>query len=174
MSDFGKLYTLMQNAHKNSALENDNISSRFIKEMAIIGKSYTEAIAVAILSLGEVHAPVYDARQVLFHTPDAAIKMALEDGLKIPGFGNSFYKESIDPAWDDFVVELNKEWPEYASRLNEVTEIINTYKQLKLYPNPAAFTAIVAEILNMEPGTEISLFILARIFAWNQQWVDYK
>jgi hypothetical protein len=172
MSDVDHLYSLQQEAHANSALANDNLSSAFVINMARVGKSYTEAIATAILSLGNIHGPVKEAREILYRTDNSDIESALDSGLLIPGFGNAFYKDGIDPAWNKYEKELKLNWKEHADRIEAVRELIKTKKQIEIFPNPAAFTAVVAELLDVAPGTEISLAISARIVAWNVQWAD--
>jgi citrate synthase len=157
-------------AHVNSALNNDNLSSNLVKQMAIVGKSFTEALATAILSLGDVHGPTYQARRMLFYTDRKSLIRAINDGVIIPGFGNAFYKDNIDPAWIDFRKILEAEYPENAKQIDEIAELLSKLKGKDLYPNPAAYTAATAHIMDMLPGTEIGLAIAARMGVWAKQW----
>jgi citrate synthase len=170
MGNVDLLVKELMTAHVNSALDNDNLSSSFVKQMAAVGKSYTEAVASAVLSLGGTHGPTAQARQVLFNADNETIVQAIEEGVIIPGFGNAFYKDDIDPAWREFRSVLETEFPEVAARIEEVADILSSAKDKKLFPNPAVYTAATAHLMGMLPGTEIGLGVIARIPAWAQQW----
>lgn len=170
MGDLDLLTNLMMEAHLKSALNNDNLSSSFVMQMASAGKSFTESMATALLSLGNLHGPVTQCRQVLYYMEEDQLQQALDAGMIIPGFGNAFYKDGIDPAWDDFVEMLKVDFTPYHERIEEISKRLSDKKGTTLYPNPASFTATVAELLNMPVGTEISLAVSARIPAWVEQW----
>lgn len=170
MSDPRILFDAMSTAHMNSALNNDNVSSSVIQQMARVHKTFGEAIAAAILTLGNVHGPVPQARQILYYTADKLLIQSITEGYIVPGFGNSFYKDSIDPAWEEFEALLIKEFPERAERISEVSAMISEAKGRKIYPNPAAFTATVADLINLPFETEVGLVVNSRMQAWAEQW----
>lgn len=164
------LLEVMNDAHYTSALNNSNVSSAAIIQMAAVGKAFPEAVAAAILTLGGVHGPATQARSVIYYTDIADIANDIEDGEIIPGFGNSFYKDSIDPAWSQFDMRLRAECPDASYQIDRVSDFVSKGKGKKIYPNAAAYTATVAELQGAAFGTEISLFITARMPAWVELW----
>ncbi len=170
MSSVQELSGLMMKAHADAAANNDNLSSGTIKQMAIVQKSFLESMVAGLLTLGGTHAPIEQARQVLFYTDNEDIIAHIEAGFLLPGFGNAFYKDQIDPAWVDVEAKLKADFTSYAERIEEVTQILSEAKGKTIYPNAAAFTAAVAEILQMPIGTELSLLIQGRLFVWVDQW----
>ncbi len=179
MSDVGRLMGLLADAHFDSAMNNEqNLSSSVVKQMGIALKTFPEAVASAVLTLGGVHAPVTQARHVIFNMENDDIVEAVASGMVIPGFGNAFHKDGIDPAWVDFEKALKEEEPDFAKRIDAVADIVNKAKGTnttnQLFPNPAAYTAAVAELLGMPEGTEVSLLVNARMRAWVLQWAEAR
>ncbi len=76
--------------------------------------SITQAIAAALLTTGRKHAPITEARGLLnIYRRDSLaatriVQQALMDNVKIPGLGNSFYKDEIDPLFMESYEVYNK------------------------------------------------------------------
>ena len=164
------LLAAMNDAHYHSAINNNNVSSAVIMQMALVGKAFPESVAAALLTLGDVHGPTAQARHAIYYATTDEIENDIEEDLIIPGFGNAFYKDSIDPAWAQFDMRLRAEFPDVAREIDRIADMISYYKKKKIYPNPAAFTATVAELQGAPLGTEISLLITARMPAWVELW----
>jgi citrate synthase len=93
------------------------------------------------------------------------VQVMIRRGQMIAGFGNSFYKTSIDPAFNDVMAILQVSFPKVMARINELSGwLIEAGKPL--YPNAALITAAVCSELGIRGGTETSLFILWRLPVW--------
>lgn len=166
------LLTEVMQAHACAASNNPNASTAAAVNSYFGSRSINQAICSAILATGTVHGPVTDAR-LLFETvssgvgPFRAIDAYADNGSLVPGFGNSFYKDRIDPCWDHVVnalmVDYPKEW-------GVILRLQNALKERKclLQPNAALFTGAAAAIAGFPVGTEPALFIIPRIGAWVQ------
>ena len=166
--------TLCQ-AHFEAAMNNNNVSSAMVKQVASVGKGLPEAIAAACLTLGEVHGPTTQARRVLFEEDDDnVIRSNLEQGNKVPGFGNAFFKNGVDPAFKEISDIIYKDHPEVGQRIDDVGELIVEVRGNRVYPNAAAFTASVAHILDIPWHTEVGLLIMGRTPAWIQQFTEFR
>lgn len=152
--------------HIKAAVDNENASSSIFRAYKQIGKGTPECLAAAFLTTGGTHAPVTHARRILYAPTMREVQMLLSMEKPIPGFGNSFYKDRIDPAFDEFV-NLAQETPHYR-KIIEVGNLIESKSGSKLHPNAAAFTACMAEILGLKPRMEFALFAIPRMCAWLQ------
>ena len=167
----GELLDLLLKAQHQAALNNDNVSSAIIKQMAVVKEPFEKAIAAALLSLGgPVHGPTKDARYVLFTATDEEVRDRLKRGERLPGFGNQFY-DTVDPAFAAFFTYIENNHREIWLRVAHVTSLIVEDRGKFLFPNAALATAITAQLLNIPEGTEIKLLIAGRLNAWAQQWI---
>lgn len=171
MTDEMALLNLTLMAHTQAAKENTgNVSSHVLQQAAHAGKEFPESMAAAILTLGMVHAPITQARGVLFSMENDAIREALWDGARLPGFGNSFHKDGVDPAWQPVDEFLEQTFPEIHERIWDVSDIISNVKSKKVYPNAAAYTAAAAHLTKQPFGTEHAILLMGRVPAWVEQW----
>ena len=86
-------------AHDMAARNNQNMSSGAAVNAFFGSGQLPNGIASAILTLGDAHGPIGPARFVYERFDERALKSAIEAGMKIPGFGNSFFNFStIFPA----------------------------------------------------------------------------
>lgn len=154
-----KMLELLFIAHATAAETNVPVSSGAVINSAIASGDFDKAVISAICMTGDVHAPVRAARNVIFRGYSAV--------GKIPGFGNSFYKDEIDPAFVPLDIYLSNYYPEVRIKITEANS-----KCSGLYPNAAAYTAAVAEIINLPEGLEQLLFILPRLCVWAKQYKD--
>lgn len=149
--------------HQSAALKNPNASSAAFQNAFLGSGSVENGIASAILTLGKNHGPIMDARVVYEHFVEGDFEM-VGRGAKIAGFGNSFFKEGIDPSFDPLDSRIRFCFPNVADRIDELTGYMHKHK--KIYPNAALYTAAVCSEAKVKRGHESALFIMARIPAW--------
>lgn len=150
-------------AHQRSAVENGNVSSEVFRNAVSGSGSFRQAVCAGILSTGGPHAPIAQARAVFESGTVEAIEKAISAGKKVPGFGNSFYKGRMDPAWESVLGILAEDFINAYLRLCNLSRPIGDKKVL---PNAAMFTAIACHICGIPHGLEDSLFMVSRIPAW--------
>ncbi|HET9396034.1 MAG TPA: hypothetical protein VFO36_08255, partial [Nitrospiraceae bacterium] len=117
-----ELYRLTLDAHAKSVLR-DNISSNVVLNVAMGSGQMTNAIAAAIMSIGGVHAPL--AATISALTTDAsteAWQAAIADGMRVPGWGNSFCK--VDALWTDVEAFQREHWPSLWKRTDRLTTLL--------------------------------------------------
>lgn len=161
-------------AHWQAAMTNANLSSEVIKATSSVGQSFSEAICAGMLTLGNVHGPIVQARRLFFRESDEEILDRIARGEMIPGFGNSFYKDGPDPALNVIIPFVQKHYPEQYARVVRIADMIESEKGKKLFLNPAAFSAITAEVLDLAEGTELMLVFLMRMPVWAKQYADAR
>lgn len=169
-----KLY----DAHSNAAgLNAGNISSSTAMIVYDGSRNPIQALSAAILSIGGKHAPVTQCRNLIAawdrdnNSVRNELTAIIQSGNKVPGLGNSFFKDSIDPSFQA-VYEC---YVQHAGKDNPIDRIVGACnyvlsevkgKEVKLYPNAALITAAVSQYLNMPIFYEISIFIEARMPVW--------
>lgn len=157
-----RLLEAVAKAHQQAATTNKNVSSVTFMNVMMGSGRIENAMAAAILSIGSMHAPILEARGLYRMGQKEVVKMQLMRGHKIAGFGNSFFKTNIDPAWSDVWSIIRISFPKAAERIDELTGwMIELGKPL--YPNAALFTAAACDICGIRGGTESSLFMLWRL-----------
>ena len=153
------------NCHRRAAADNNNLSGAVAQEAMLGSGSFAQAACAAILSTGNRHAPIRAARHVLREGTPGAIREGVRNGLLIAGFGNSFFKDSIDPAFQPLADQLAADFPDIWDTILSVQEAIRDSGK-DLHPNAAILTAAVCEIIDMPDGIEEALFILPRLPVW--------
>lgn len=122
---------------------------------------FGQALMAALCTLGGRHGPITEARRVIFGPP-SVVRDAIRQGVRVTGWGSSFVKGERDEAFDALcgtlpLAELD--------RLGRIT--YDLWKAGKrVFPNAAAYTAVVANLLGLPMGTEVSLFIQGRMPTW--------
>jgi citrate synthase len=160
-----ELLGLVLEAHNRAALDNPNASSGACVN-AVAGTGRVEnGIASAILTLGPTHGPVQDARYVYEMFEPEHIRMYIDNGRKVPGFGNSFFRDGIDPAWKPVDQFIREHFKRIALRIDGLTKAMSESGKT-LHPNAALYTAAVCSEIGVQKGAEAALFIIARIPAW--------
>lgn len=152
-------------AHDMAARNNQNASSAASVNASIGSGQVTNGIASAILTLGDAHGPIGPARFVYERFDKLALESAIESGMKIPGFGNSFFKDRIDPAWSRVSELIKSDFPDANARINEIYGWLKAMGK-NAHPNAALYTAVVCNELHVIHGAESAIFILARTAAW--------
>lgn len=157
-------------AHDMAARNNQNASSGAAINSFFGSGNLTNAIASAILTLGDAHGPIGPARFVYERFDERALKSAIESNMKIPGFGNSFFKDKIDPAWSRVREIIETDFPNANSRINQLHGWMKEAGK-NVHPNAALYTAVICSELGMFPGSESAIFILARTSAWTSMCI---
>ena len=152
-------------AHDMAARNNQNSSSGAAVNAFFGSAQLTNAIASAMLTLGDAHGPIGPARFVYEKFDERSLKSAIESGMKIPGFGNSFFKDSIDPAWSRVREIIEADFPRASGRINQLHGWMKEAGKY-LHPTAALYSAVICSELGMIPGSESAIFILARTAAW--------
>ena len=157
------LYYELVRAHDIAAVANPNGSLVVAHVTYLASGNLTQALAAAALAQGDLHAPIEAVRD-MFHSYDRMLYAAsiLEEGGKVPGFGNSFYKDLADPAFAEVEAVLRAD---HASLVGWVDELRSVHPKLPP-PNAAMWTALAMEAMGMERGMGPALFISARVKAW--------
>jgi len=165
-----RLKALVCDAHREACYNNNNLSSDIIKRIALTKVPFQQALIGAIASGGERHGPTRQCRLLIYGGgPEAALEL-LERGEKVPGFGNSFFREDIDAAWFKVRDFVKAEMPEDWERLDRIHQAVLTVKPI--HPNAASFTAICAHKLGLPVGAELALAIEARVMVLAIQWAE--
>ena len=152
-------------AHDVAARNNQNASSAAAVNAFFGSAQLTNGIASAILTLGDAHGPIGPARFVYERFNEGALKSSIESGMKIPGFGNSFFKNKIDPAWSQVRELIESDFERANARVNQLHGWMKEAGR-DVHPNAALYTAVVCNELGMIPGSESAIFVLARTAAW--------
>ena len=168
--DNERLLDCLLKAHQAAARDNYNAISTVIGYIGYVGKPLTDAIATGLLSIGRHHAPLTQARLAIFGTGLMELQEDLVANRLIPGWGNSFFPDQLDPAWVNMATLIEDEYPGIHNRLTEITTLIAHHKGKVIYPNAAAYTAVAAELFELSYGTEVMLLLLGRLPIWAQQW----
>jgi citrate synthase len=151
-------------AHYRAALENDNLSKQVAAMVTAGSGDFLKAVAAGILSLGTIHGPLLQARQLLRTATPALIKKILsQKNVRIPGWGNSFFKDKTDPAWNDVATLMRKKtiWKKI-----EMIDAAIKAEGKNIFPNAAIFTAGALEEMKWTDGTEGIIFLTARLPVW--------
>lgn len=161
-----KLLSTLFASHEEAAVAQQNISMVSVALSAQGGGDFTKAMANGILTLGGAHGPTTRAREVIYQMGWTELAGKIKDGLIVPGYGNSFHKDGIDPAFEPLRKLLEDAYADHYKKLSETTEFVRKQTGKNLHPNPAAFTAVCAEILGVPYGVELLLVLMARLPAW--------
>lgn len=170
-----ELLDLLLTAHRNAAQDNANISKQLCVAASYGSGKFRQGLIAAIASIGDTHAPLTAAREVFENAEFDQVQQQAANGAIIPGFGNSFFKTHIDPAFKPVHLHLGKHFTREENRLAKLTESVwkgikakerGTDKDTQLWPNAAMYTAIAAQLLGVPHGLEEVLFLLPRIPVW--------
>lgn len=171
------LLALVVDAHATAAVNNaGNASNLAASIYGQTGSPVTASIIAAMLTMGGAHAPAQQARQWLFRRLgddesawDSLAAQDVADGAQIPGYGNSFHKDDIDPALEPTAELLMDAWPTAHKRIMAGFNALKA-KGPGLFPNLAAYTGAVAEIIDLPEGLESVIVIMPRIPVWASCW----
>jgi citrate synthase len=157
-----------------AATTNANASSAAVANAAVCGSRFEHSVASALLTFGKIHGPIMEARGLLYHTQSGEVVDWLEEGLNLPGWGNAFYKKSIDPAFVPMEHLIKEQYADHHDKITRIAELIFKVRGRVLYPNAATYGAVTAEILALARGTEMILPIAFRLPSWAKQHIGAK
>lgn len=149
----------------------DNASSVTVKNMAALGRPLPESLAAALLTLGNVHAPITQACR-LWNLPqvdfEAIASQMSYNNDKIPGWGSAFYGEDEpDPVlgqFDEFFP------PSMLQKRDDMSSFVRELTAKSLHPNAALYTAMFADTLALTPERAPSLAVRGRMDSWVWIW----
>lgn len=153
-------------AHALSA-DRANISMVTLINCARGSGDYVKSIIGALSTLGGYHAPIQQTYGFLSHPNlDKLADQSIAEGMKLPGFGNSFAKGKPDEIWADVAELLAEHYPELSERLSMVTRKLHDNGK-EIYPNPSAYTVMVAIALGIPAAMAVYLLVIGRIESWS-------
>jgi citrate synthase len=173
-----EILSMLVDAHIVAATSNEgNASNNAALFYGTCGAPVTSALMGAMMSMGGSHAPATQAREWMFNRlgPDSAAwpEMAAADvaaGAILPGYGNSFHKTDIDPALETLAEAIAAQCPEVHARIMAGFQAVQA-RSAELFPNLAAYTGAVAEIIGLPVGLEPLLVFVPRLPVWAMCWL---
>jgi len=156
-------------AHHESALRG-NCSHHALVMSAVGSGDYFKSIAAALLTLGGTHAPLTQTYDLLA-APNALelVEQAIHDKRRVPGWGNTFYKGTPDPAWIECAVKLAEDAPVLTATIDSITKYLHICGK-NIYPNPSCYTAAVALTLGIPRAAVGVILLQGRLRAWTEEY----
>ena len=153
-------------AHWKSATRG-NISGEILKAaFANNGLNFIQALTSAIGTLGGTHGCVEAAQNLLeMKNPIQEVRMLLAVGSTVPGWGSNYQDKCQEPGWEDVHEKLLDVDQSKGILLKDITEVFHEAGKI-IYPNPAAYTAVLSMLMGLDSSLAPSLFIEARLPAW--------
>lgn len=165
-----ELLDALYKAHAEVALR-ANPSLTALTLTASGSASYFNAIASALLTLGGLHGPLTATFDLLAsEDPLGEVDARLAAGYRIPGWGNSFHKGEVEPAFRPVAKLLQEVCPELGEKIDLITKHIHG-RGLNIYPNPSTYTAATAIVVGLPREAVGMLVIQARIIPWTSEFV---
>jgi citrate synthase len=158
-------------AHDKAARNNQNASSGAAMNAFIGSGILANGIASAVMTLGHRHGPITEARLIYEEICEWALKTGVENEARIAGFGNSFFKDSIDPAWNEVAEIIERQFPNAHARIKQLQTWLSECGK-NLFPNAAMYTAVACSELDMIHGSEAAIFVIARTAAWTSSCIS--
>ena len=155
-------------AHAASAAR-ENVSTAVMYAASMGSRSYTQALAAALSTLGGTHAPLVETYEVLGEPAKAA--QLLDAGRRVPGWGNSFAKGAIDPVWQPLATLLQTGYPGIYQPIEEITVMLHLRGRM-IYPNPSCLTAATGMALRMPKEVIPWIFVHGRLAKWSEIFVQ--
>jgi len=164
------LLQALYKAHAEVALRG-NPSHQALILAARGSANYFNSLTAAFMTYGGLHGPLAATYNLLVNPdPCAEIALRVEVGLKIPGYGNSFYRDGIEPAFLPVEEELRKASPVLAGKIDLMTEFIHGLGK-KIYPNPSTLTCATAIVEGVPREAVGFLVVQARLWEWTREFV---
>jgi citrate synthase len=165
MDSAKKLFEIVSRAHVESTYR-DNPSTIAVKLSAQSSGKFGNAVIAALSMLGNPHGPVQEATEMLSSSdPLEFAKVYIDGGGKVPGWGTSFVKGKLDPAWEEANTFVKENYQELHSIVDEITRMLHDRGKM-IFPNPACYTAITAIVNDIPADAASYVFISSRLPAW--------
>jgi len=156
-------------AHYESALRG-NCSHQALVMSAVGSGDYFKSIAVGLLTLNGLHAPLVKTYDFLAASDSLEqVGQALREKRRVPGWGNAFVKGEYDPTWIPCAEALRQEAPELSKKIDTITDFLHACRK-DLYPNPSCYTAAAALALGIPRAGVGELLIRGRLKAWTEEY----
>lgn len=160
-----QLLDLVSEAHQKSTLR-ANPSTVSVHLVGACGGTFEKAVTAALATIGAKHGPVQEVHRLLMSTdPVKAAEEKLAAYEKVPGWGSSFCKDKIDPDWIGVSDFIASNFEQLHAVIMEVTAYLHK-EGLKIFPNPACYTAACAIASGMPSSAAVYVFIKSRLAAW--------
>lgn len=161
------LHLAVLEAHDQSA-RRANISHDAVILSAIGSGDYSKGIIAALATIGGIHAPLAQTFDLLIlDDPEPLVVEILAMGMRVPGWGNGFWKGQPDPLWKDVNSLLEELSPVLFEKIVAVTAILQSTGKI-IFPNPSCYTAAAGILLGFNRQTVGSLFVGGRLDAWTE------
>jgi hypothetical protein len=158
---------LVLTAHAESAFRG-NISTYAIASCAAGNGTWTNSIASGLLTLGGTHAPLEQSYEILASSDSLrVVELMFKDGLRIPGWGNSFHKGEPDPLWEKVDRWLSEHYSGIHGKIEDITQFLHAAGK-HIMPNPSIYTAAAAIVLGVPANCAGFLFLQGRLLSWTQ------
>jgi citrate synthase len=160
--------TLM--AHRVSTFRNNPSTAALLVAFDASG-SYPQALISALSTLGERHGPIVATYEFLCGPdPEQTARRMLSNGERIPGWGTSF---KDDETWNPVRDLMRARFVTMAKTLDAVTEVMHTAGKM-IHPNPSAYTAATAILLDLPKDLSPWLLVQGRLAAWSTLLLSAK
>ena len=160
-------------AHAATALRG-NISHTTLVGAAMGSGDYFKSIAAALMTTGNLHAPLCQTYALLIDpNPIAMVENMLKTGRKVPGWGNAFEKNEADPAWKQCAKLIEEYDGNLAKNISLITVMFHSLGKW-IFPNPSCYTAATAICIGLPAEACGYLFLSGRLDAWTEEFIKVR
>jgi citrate synthase len=168
--DHSSLWTAVYEAQRASAYANPSLSKMLVNLVGQSSQSFIRSLTAGFQSVGPKHGPIGEARDDLDFYDAENIKPALDAGMKIHGFGSSFYKKEMDPNWKTVANLLLSSYPAHWARVATIQATLHGFGR-RIYPNPAGLSAAACNATGFPRGLEEAIFVMPRMQVWLDEYI---
>jgi citrate synthase len=168
--EHGILWAEVYKAQRASADQNPSASKMLVNLVGQSSNSFIRSITAGMQSVGKKHGPIAEARDDLEFYTAANVEAAVSAGVKINGFGSSFFKKEIDSNWNEVVMLLATDYPATWKQVEEIQEALHRCGR-KLFPNPAGLSAAACNATGFPRGLEEAIFVMPRLQVWLDEYI---
>jgi hypothetical protein len=168
--DHTALWSAVYKAHRASGYSNASLSKVLVNLIGQSSGSFAHSVTAGMMALGKKHGPIAQARDDILYTTPASVAVLVKDGIKIAGFGNTFFKDQIDPSWSEVVTILRTSYPETWAKVQALQDALHAAGKT-LYPNPGGLSAAACIATELERGLEEAIFVMPRMQVWLDEYI---
>tara|TARA_R110001592_G_scaffold158191_2_gene389288 strand:+ start:12164 stop:12688 length:525 start_codon:yes stop_codon:yes gene_type:complete len=150
-----------------------NASTTTIIQSAMLGKDFFSSVPAALLTLGNIHAPLSQTNKLLSSpNPITEAYSLLSKGYKVPGWGSSFVKGEPDPVFDRIKSLLKEKYPDKIEIVDEISKMLN------LFPNASCYTVlshwhIKKDLVDTRSIRAAEFLITSRMPVWTDLYIEH-